>query len=322
MNSPMSKSDQVYVIRHLAVSPSGNVLAAGEFERTVHLWNLKTRKFLRTIDATLDFGGNRLVISNDGRILVAGAYIRHGIAAYSTKDGSLKWHRKDLKKVQIITFSGDQTKLFCCFDSAACLILDAATGKTLLTLHNAKKVWDNRWGTVRFIESKSGDHRLIDLTNGKTTTVSRITFTVYDTAFSKSSIAICEAGGPARCIELATGREIWRNNPPPGVHYGKLAFCESIRQFVGVHFNYENGTSGCVAQAFDDKGNVTDIANLGNPWEIEFCKSGTQLITNWGELVDVATGKMVAKLPFRVEPRKREEGRFTQLLTPSKRNRI
>jgi hypothetical protein len=60
-------------IRQLATSRTGRVLAAAEFERVVHLYDLTTSGHLRTLDTILDFGGDRLAISNDGKTLVVGA---------------------------------------------------------------------------------------------------------------------------------------------------------------------------------------------------------------------------------------------------------
>src|SRR5882724_12685751 len=97
---------QATAVRQLATSRRGNVFAAGEFERGVHLYDLLTLERLRTIDTTLDFGGRRLAISNDGSTLIAGAYQVHGIAAYSCDTGKELWRRKDLKKVQQINFNG------------------------------------------------------------------------------------------------------------------------------------------------------------------------------------------------------------------------
>jgi hypothetical protein len=60
-------------IRHLAASYSGNVLAAGEFEKRIHIFDVVTRTKVCEFDSRLDFGGRRLAVSDDGRYCAAGA---------------------------------------------------------------------------------------------------------------------------------------------------------------------------------------------------------------------------------------------------------
>ena len=72
-------------IRQLAASQTGRLLAAAEFERFVHLYDLSTLERLRTLETSLDFGGRRLAISNDGNTVIAGAYHVHGSRAIPVK---------------------------------------------------------------------------------------------------------------------------------------------------------------------------------------------------------------------------------------------
>jgi len=78
-------------IRQLATSFSGSVIAAGEFERTVHIWDLDTKKHLATFVTILDFGGVRLAITGDDTCCFAAAYHREGVAAYSASAGNEIW---------------------------------------------------------------------------------------------------------------------------------------------------------------------------------------------------------------------------------------
>src|SRR5947209_6994529 len=121
---------QATVIRQLAASRRGEVIAAAEFERTVHVYDLSTLERLRTIETTLDFGGRRLAISSDGQTIIAGAYYVDGIAAYSGGTGVELWRRKDLKKVQQIELSSDDSHVLCCFETRSCEILNTKSGKS------------------------------------------------------------------------------------------------------------------------------------------------------------------------------------------------
>src|SRR5207248_2897310 len=83
------------LIRHLATSWSGSVIAAAEFERTVHVWDVAELRHLTTFPTIMDFGGTRLAITPDGKNCVAAAYHVEGVAAYAAPDGTEVWRRKD-----------------------------------------------------------------------------------------------------------------------------------------------------------------------------------------------------------------------------------
>lgn len=68
------------LIRHLSSSWSGSVIAAAEFERAVHLWDLSAEKHVATFPTIMDFGGRRLAVTPDGKNCIAAAYRFQGIA--------------------------------------------------------------------------------------------------------------------------------------------------------------------------------------------------------------------------------------------------
>src|SRR4051794_19045303 len=152
---------QATAIRQLATSWTGRVIAAAEFERTVHLYDLATQERLRTIETTLDFGGQRLAVSNDGRRVIVGAYHVHGIAAYSCDTGAELWRRKDLKKVQHLNFNGDDSRVLCCFDSGPCESLNTQTGQSGKSLRGVRGAWESPYAPVRFLE-RSGGYTIAD----------------------------------------------------------------------------------------------------------------------------------------------------------------
>ena len=110
-------------IRHLAASMTGERIAAGEFERTIHVWDLVARTPVSTFDTTLDFGGRRLAIAQDGRHCVVGAYRVHGVACYSADDGSEVWRRKDLTEVQSVRLSPDDSRVIVNCNDMGCQVL-------------------------------------------------------------------------------------------------------------------------------------------------------------------------------------------------------
>jgi len=95
------------LIRHFASSWSGSVIAAAEFERTVHVWDVASERHLATFPTIMSPGGTRLAVTPDGKTCIAAAYHVEGIAGYAASTGAEVWRRKDLKKTQTLRVSLD-----------------------------------------------------------------------------------------------------------------------------------------------------------------------------------------------------------------------
>ncbi|SRR6266568_3113392 len=286
---------QVPAICHLAASREGGVLAAAEFEKLVHLYDLRTLERVRTLDTTHDFGGHRLAISGDGQTIIVGAYNIHGVAAYSGADGRELWRRKDLKKVQYIRFNTDDSRVFCCFDHRPCESLNVATGKSGTPRRGVRRIWESPFGRLRFLE-RSRDYAIADF-EAPIASIARVSFAVLSAAFSPTLLCISEAAGPVRAFDVATGSEVWRCKPPAG-HFLQVAFCEELRSFAGVCWPLRHDSS-YLLQLFDSQsGAATGVAEIRLTAETEFCLRGSRLVTSAGSVFDVASGKRVAELPF------------------------
>src|SRR5262245_58500523 len=142
------------LIRHFASSWSGSVIAAAEFERTVHVWDVAAERHLATFPTIMDFGGRRLAITADGRTCIAAAYNVEGIAAYAATDGVEVWRRKDLKKAQTLRVSLDGRRVYACFDNRSCQVLNRETGKTIGTWAGVRDVWASPYQPVMLLEKK------------------------------------------------------------------------------------------------------------------------------------------------------------------------
>jgi hypothetical protein len=124
-------------IRHLASSYESFLVAAGEFEHSVSIWDVERAEKTAEFETVLDFGGSRLLITDDGKFCVTAAYYIHGVACYSAADGTRIWQRKDLKKAQRLTPSRDGKSLFCGFSEGPCELLDLRTGETTAKIRAA-----------------------------------------------------------------------------------------------------------------------------------------------------------------------------------------
>jgi Anaphase-promoting complex subunit 4 WD40 domain len=125
-------STRVEQVRQIASGARGDLFATGEFERQVKVWSLVDRRQLGDFSTVLDFGGRRLALCahDSDPIVIAGAWERHGICGYGL-NGEQFWQRKDLKKVQRLSWAGNGELVTACFDEGPMRVLDASSGETV-----------------------------------------------------------------------------------------------------------------------------------------------------------------------------------------------
>jgi len=66
----------VQKVRHLVAGRKTSRVATGQFERTVVVWDMDTPRRISTFETSLDFGGQRLALSDGGDVVIAAAYHR------------------------------------------------------------------------------------------------------------------------------------------------------------------------------------------------------------------------------------------------------
>jgi len=287
------------LIRHIAASYDGAMLASAEFEHVVHMWDIKTFVRRTTFATTLDFGGERLAVSRDGRTLAVGAYKRHGVAAYDAATGAELWRRKDLKKPQYVSFANDDRSIWCCFDERPCTNLDAKDGCTVTTIRGVRKLWESPHGDDRVTETRRGYTLL--RRGSKPINIPRITFAAIDVAFSESAFCISEAAGPVRLFNLASGAQLWRHDPPQYTHFLEVSYSPNLAQFTGVSWPCMYG-GDYVLNLFDNKsGAVRALGAVGPCYTMAFFDRGSRMVNALGSVFEVASGKLVTKLEFPTE---------------------
>jgi WD40 repeat protein len=283
------------LISHFASSWSGSVIAAAEFERTVHVWDVAESRHLATFPTIMDFGGTRLAVTPDGEHCIAAAYHVEGIAGYAASGGTEKWRRKDLKKTQTLRISLDGRRVYACFDNRSCQILNRETGKTIKTWAGVRDVWESPYQPVMLLEKRT----LVLQTpeERKIANIPAETFAVLCVAFAPGLVCVSESTGPVRCLNTATGEERWRFQEK-GQHVLELAFAEQAQAFVGICWAYERGGSFRLLRFDPQSGEVSVVTELGKAGIFEFCLRGTRLLLSDGSVIDSATGRLLGMLAF------------------------
>jgi hypothetical protein len=283
-------------IRHLATSRSGSIFAAAEFESVVSIWELNDQKKISEFPTVLDFGGSRLAIDGTGERCIAGAYHVNGIWCYNTRDGSVVWNRKDLKKVQRIWMLPSQSEIACAFEEGPLLVLRMSDGKTLQTLRSCRWLQISPFEPLQFADRAKPELQTLD--GFRIAKFERESFSILSVAFGHGAVAISEAGGPTRCFETAQGRQLWCYCAPKGNHSLQLGYNSESRHFLGIEWPYEQGGTKMLLVFAAESGNVVNKLPIGSSIIEAFCVSGTRLLSSSGWLIETSTGKLAGQFDF------------------------
>jgi hypothetical protein len=242
-----------------------------------------------TIRTTFDFGGQRLALSDELDGLLAAAYRIHGLAFYSCRTGREVWRRKDIKKIQHITLSRDGFTAYCGRDGSSLVTIDLQTGETRRKVRAARSVHDSPYDKVQFLDGTRP--QLLDGAGGRRFYLARTAFAFLDVTFAPGLLVLSESGGPVRCIDLSTGQERWRYNPPPGSHVLCLGYREEEPCFLGVEWPFQKGGAKRLLQLSLNRGVILGTLDLGNPTDCCFALAGRVVVTAEGKILDSATGR-------------------------------
>lgn len=265
----------------------------------MQIWNVETKRRITELNTTLDFGGDRLAISRDGRHCGVGAYHTHGVALYETKDGTEVWRRKDRKKVQCIRISKDDKSVLCGFSDKDFEILNLESGKSELTLQGVDDVFESVYDDVLVIDGKDrGDFILVDSEYKKIASVRRTTFAALDFAFAPQKICVTQSTGSIHCYDINSGNQQWVYKPGNGIHALTIAYNEQHQIFSAITWPYKSGGDHQLITLSPDEGDAMTIDTISNACEFAFCRKGSLLITSDGKLRDIASGDVHGILDF------------------------
>jgi len=298
-------------IRHIATSYDGKMMAAGEFTKHVHTWDMERREKVAEFDSVLEFGGSRLAISNNGQWCAAGAYdgaslaenryVGGSVALHDASSGKMLWQNKKIKRVQSLKFSMHWPELLLAgFSDQPLLVVDAENGSILRKIRGVRHVYESPHEAIQFRESDS-DYALFDSKNDRE--IGRLKRHIFsstlDVSFSETYVLVSEAAGPVTCYELRSCSQVWQHLPEEGHHLLEVQYNEKTSEFVAVDLQYEKGSGSALVWLDETTGLVKRKVLLsGTPWVTGFAARGTLLITSDGILIDTSNGKEIANLSF------------------------
>ena len=127
--------------------------------------------------------------------------------------------------------------------------------------------------------------------------IPKITFAILGVAFSPGAVCITESGGPVRCVDCESGKELWRHTPPSDSHILDLHYNALDGYFYGVAWHYQRGEFRYLVRFHSETGKATRVRDL-NSWMEVFSEATEQLVTSSGEIVDLSSGEAVGELCF------------------------
>lgn len=284
-------------IRCLAASQNSSRIAAALFEHKIQIWDLETRTMVNEFETMFSFGGNRLALDSFGERCVAAGWTggqRGGVACYEVATGKLLWHRPDLLQTQRLRFAVADATVWCVPESGPTKRLNTANGETLDAITGLSDIFDSNYSSYLFLEKRKRAYFLRKSVDLK---IPRLTFAILDNAFGPRSLAISEAGGPVRCIDSATGRELWRHSPGSHLHFLRLWYCETDGSFYGVQWEFRKGSFRSLVRLNGASGEGQMLCHLDS-WEETYCaKLPCPLISN-GEMIRLSDGELLHRFQF------------------------
>lgn len=283
-------------MQELATSLDGSLLAGGlvvieaerEFKSPIVIWDFAARKKIIEFKSCLQFGGERLAISNDGTLCAVGAYHRHGIVMHRVEDGSVLWQRKDLKKVQHLKFNPDGSLLLAVIQDRGGHVLDSRTGATVRKIRGCDEVASSPYETVEGVAYRNRGFGLVSLSTGKrfaNLTLDGKEPVILDAVFSPDKVFVSEMRGPVSAYSTATGGLLWRYHPGDRGHFVTLGFGEETSTLWCILWHWNRRDPHLIGLCSEDGEVVCDLSS--DVYDSSFAFRGRRMITEQGEVYDL-----------------------------------
>lgn len=215
-------------IGDIATNENCSVFLTAEVMPKVYAWDIDKLCKVAELNTIMDYGGQRLVISNDGKLCIAAAYERFGICAYEINTGDIVWQRKDIKTTQKLRLRPNNNELYVCREYGATLILDCLSGETITPVRNVGNIWFNTFGEDIIANTHEnivswGKHK-----------IESPTFCFLDTCATPNGITLSAVNDGLYFYDN-DGRLVWEIRPNSGNgHCLKLAFLEKYNIVLAV----------------------------------------------------------------------------------------
>jgi hypothetical protein len=281
-------------------APYDNAIAAlarmeseSDFDCRLSLFDLRARKRLADFPVMYSGGPWRYALSRDAQLCFVGCFQEHGLAAYSTHDGSERWRRKDLQILNGVAPLDHEDVVSCTCNGNELILLCAQTGRTLDIQHGIEYIYSSPFSRAMLLSARNLELHLPF--GNRLGIIPRETFGELDCAFSESEIVITESGGSVRAFDLQSLKPLWTHKPPKGTHFMELCYSKPLNRFVGIRWNYKDGKDP-IHRMFHFSPRTGDLmkeAPLGTDGRYKICLAGTVVFRATMQVTCVETGELL-----------------------------
>ena len=285
-------------IREFAAARRVPLIAAAFFQGHVQIWDVAAHRMQGEFPISFQAGSGSLVMHPDGTSIIAGLSRRRGsIASHATPLGAVLWSRDSVEECSFFDFdSSGNVVSFSLGRRSMVERADAHSGTTVHVLQDTGRYFAGRKDDQALLTGRSRRDYLIIQGDNKVS-IPKLTFAILGVAFSPRTACITESGGPVRCVECESGKELWRHTPPNDSHILDLHYNALDGFFYGVVWHYQRGEFRYLVRFDSETGQSIRVRDL-NSWVEVFIEATEQLITSSGEIIDLASGKAVGELCF------------------------
>ncbi len=261
------------------------------------IFDLRARKRLADFPVVYRSSLGRFSLSRDSGLCFLGCFEEHGLAAYSTQDGSELWRRNDLQALNAVVCFNHEDVVSCCCGSTELFLLCAQTGRTLDIQHGIHRVHSSPFSKAVLLSARDLE---LHLPFGKRIgTIPRETFIELGCAFSNAELVITDAQGSVRCFDLQSLEPLWTHKPLAESRFVQLCYSQPLDCFVGVWWDYkdEKHPVDRLLHFARRTGNVTKEVRLDTDTRCDaryaFCLAGSVLLGANMRVVSAETGGLL-----------------------------
>ncbi|WP_146596699.1 WD40 repeat domain-containing protein [Novipirellula galeiformis] len=282
------------------VISSRNLVATLDGDNVVRIYELETLQKIATFSVETDFGGSRLALAPDGKMIAAGEY-GTGRLTLHRSDGTKAWEREALDELQSVRFSLDSQTVYCSHHRGLVSAFDVNTGqlsrfgwfrKHLVGLkklyespHDDLSVHDRMERPLQFATSKLDPICDVD----------RKSFAVLDVAFAPEFVCVSESGAPISCYH-ANGTPVWEAHHSKGVHALRLAYDEERKLFLAITWPFETGGAQSLLTIQPTSGDIVDCFSFTTDYTHYFAGNGAYVVNVAGDVYSSVNLESVGRL--------------------------
>jgi hypothetical protein len=276
------------------------IVVAVRSEGEASVWDVAERAEVARLQTVYDVGATSLAYSGRHSRCIAAAYHVHGVCCYDTS-GQLMWQRKDLKRNQGLTISPDGSRVLFFNDEGPCHVLSVTDGQTLEQLRGVRDLWFSKDGSLELRQTTNAD--VVDAQGELVFRLPRDCLTlgpIVTGAFSGKLLAVA-AGGPQCIYDLASREEVMRYQPTGDTHVIKAAALGDETRFVAVTYSVNALAPDALLHISPADGSVEVVTEFERRFAMAFCMKGSRLLLSTGDLLDTATGAVIARFDLGAE---------------------